>query len=274
MSLEKVSDLTAISSLANDDLLLITKYIGPGDYDSHKMTVTDFNTHLSSFSTNIGNSNLSIDAVSRKLTLNSDPNAIFEILKNGGDNLAKFQASGNRVHFGDNGSSSYQYQFDSLDTSATKFMWSLAGVQGIGFERVSTGAKGNVLKILDGAGTATHHSLRAQAGFDSYLASNGHGNLGIGTTTPQAGKKLHVLGNTKLEGDLLLTGVAGTASRHIVTDASGNLSDLAKVTGWGTPTGTLTRTTFDTSTVTLSELAERVAALITDAKNSLHLLDS
>lgn len=35
-------------------------------------------------------------------------------------------------------------------------------------------------------------------------------------------------------------------------------------TGWGVPTGTATRTTFETSTVTLSQLAERVKALIDD----------
>lgn len=37
-------------------------------------------------------------------------------------------------------------------------------------------------------------------------------------------------------------------------------------TGWGAPTGTLTRTTFDSGTVTLSQLAERLAALITDLR--------
>lgn len=35
-------------------------------------------------------------------------------------------------------------------------------------------------------------------------------------------------------------------------------------TGWGSPTGTPTRTAFDTGTVTLSQLAERVKALIDD----------
>lgn len=39
-----------------------------------------------------------------------------------------------------------------------------------------------------------------------------------------------------------------------------------RVTGWGAPTGTKTRTTFDPATVTLSQLAERVAALIDDAR--------
>lgn len=35
-------------------------------------------------------------------------------------------------------------------------------------------------------------------------------------------------------------------------------------TGWALPTGTLSRATFDQSTVTLAQLAQRVAALITD----------
>lgn len=38
----------------------------------------------------------------------------------------------------------------------------------------------------------------------------------------------------------------------------------SRITGWSTATGTATRTTFVTSTVTLSELAERVKALIDD----------
>ncbi|PDQ19892.1 hypothetical protein CN311_17180 [Mesorhizobium sanjuanii] len=39
---------------------------------------------------------------------------------------------------------------------------------------------------------------------------------------------------------------------------------VAAKTGWGVPTGTFTRTTYVTSTVTLPQLAERVAALIQD----------
>jgi hypothetical protein len=38
----------------------------------------------------------------------------------------------------------------------------------------------------------------------------------------------------------------------------------ARKTGWGAPTGTATRTTFDTSTVTLPQLAERLKALLDD----------
>lgn len=44
------------------------------------------------------------------------------------------------------------------------------------------------------------------------------------------------------------------------------VTPIVQPSGWGTPTGSVTRTTFDTTTVTLSELAERVAGLITDLK--------
>lgn len=46
--------------------------------------------------------------------------------------------------------------------------------------------------------------------------------------------------------------------------ANGNQLIGTRTTGWGTPTGTLTRTSFDPSTATLVQLGERVAALITD----------
>jgi len=65
--------------------------------------------------------------------------------------------------------------------------------------------------------------------------------------------------------------VAGNAAPHFRTEG-GNVVKLYSVGGWGTPTGTLTRTTFDTATVTLSQLAERVAALISDLKTGHQLL--
>lgn len=65
--------------------------------------------------------------------------------------------------------------------------------------------------------------------------------------------------------------VAGNAAPHFLTEA-GDLIKLYSVSGWGTPTGTLTRTTFDSGTVTLPQLAERVAALISDLKTGHGLL--
>jgi len=58
-------------------------------------------------------------------------------------------------------------------------------------------------------------------------------------------------------------------------DASGAINYMngnAAPTGWGTPTNTLTRTTFDTTTVTLGQLAERVGALISDMKTVMGLI--
>jgi len=43
-----------------------------------------------------------------------------------------------------------------------------------------------------------------------------------------------------------------------------NATPVVRPTGWGAPTGTATRTTFATSTVTMEQLAERVKALIDD----------
>ena len=64
---------------------------------------------------------------------------------------------------------------------------------------------------------------------------------------------------------------AGNAAPHFRTE-NGDIVKLYRVGGWGLPTGTLTRTTFDSGTVTLAQLAERVAALITDLRDSHGLL--
>jgi hypothetical protein len=64
---------------------------------------------------------------------------------------------------------------------------------------------------------------------------------------------------------------AGNTAMHIRNE-NGDIVKLYSIGGWGTPTGTLTRTTFDTTTVTLSQLAERVAALISDLKTGQQLL--
>jgi hypothetical protein len=65
--------------------------------------------------------------------------------------------------------------------------------------------------------------------------------------------------------------VAGNAAPHFRTE-NNDIVKIYSIGGWGTPTGTLTRTTFDTTTVTLSQLAERVAALISDLKTGQQLL--
>lgn len=65
--------------------------------------------------------------------------------------------------------------------------------------------------------------------------------------------------------------VAGNAAPHFRTE-NGDVVRLYSVGGWALPTGSLTRTTFDTTTVTTQQLAERVAALITDFYSGQQLI--
>lgn len=62
-------------------------------------------------------------------------------------------------------------------------------------------------------------------------------------------------GSAAFLADVILGGVLSKGGNQLVT---------ARQTGWGAPTGTATRTTFDTATVTLAQLAERMHALIDD----------
>jgi hypothetical protein len=71
-------------------------------------------------------------------------------------------------------------------------------------------------------------------------------NVGIGTTSPS--QQLDVNGSAKATSFVVGTNQVVSARR----------------TGWAAPTGTATRTTFATSTVTLPQLAERVKGLIDD----------
>lgn len=67
--------------------------------------------------------------------------------------------------------------------------------------------------------------------------------------------------------------VAGNAAPVFKTE-NGDTIKIYAIGGWSTPSGTLNRSTFDPSTVTLTELAQRVAALITDLKTGHQLLKS
>lgn len=75
----------------------------------------------------------------------------------------------------------------------------------------------------------------------------GNGNTGFGPTNP--GERVDVTGNVNV------SGVFKVSTNQVVG---------ARKTGWSTATGTATRTSFDTATVTLAQLAERVKALIDD----------
>lgn len=63
----------------------------------------------------------------------------------------------------------------------------------------------------------------------------------------------------------ITSGVNVPAGNYYAVD--GNQVVAGRVTGWGVPTGTSTRTGFDTATVTLPELAQAVKALILDLRS-------
>jgi hypothetical protein len=106
------------------------------------------------------------------------------------------------------------------------------------------------------------------------------GNLLIGTTSENAGStKVLVINNgTAPSGNVTDSFqqyssdiVAGNAAPHFRTE-NGDIVKIYRVGGWGLPTGSFTRTTFATNTVTLEQLAERVAALIQDLRDNHQLL--
>ena len=85
---------------------------------------------------------------------------------------------------------------------------------------------------------------------DTYIIANSQ-KVGIGTLFPDANSYLSVGGSVNVS--------SGSVYR-----VNGTQVVQARITGWGAPTGTATRASFITSTVTLANLAERVKALIDD----------
>jgi hypothetical protein len=106
-----------------------------------------------------------------------------------------------------------------------------------------------------------------------------YGKTGLVIDDPAALNQLIVLDLATGEFKIVLGNLTVTAGDVVVTAGSANLAAGvykiagtqvlgARQTGWVVPTGTLSRATFDQSTVTLPQLAQRLAALITDLMNS------
>jgi hypothetical protein len=100
------------------------------------------------------------------------------------------------------------------------------------------------------------NTLQTASGTNTFLIQNG--------TAPSANRTSHHWYYSADAG-------TGNAAPHFRTE-NGDIVKLYRVAGWGLPTGTFTRTTFDTATVTTAQLAERVAALIQDLRDNHQLL--
>lgn len=134
---------------------------------------------------------------------------------------------------------------------------------------VGSGAGGLVLTASTGAAslgsTAGSVSVSAGGGGAINFQTNGTNRWTIDSTG-----RLSAIA----DGSYDIGNVAGGRVRTIyqngstvVVNASGTKVLGVQQTGWTTdPTGTLTRTTFDSTTVTLANLAARVAALIVDLR--------
>lgn len=102
----------------------------------------------------------------------------------------------------------------------------------------------------------------ADGGTGASSAAAARGNLGLGSIATQDAGSVAITGGA----------VSGLASLAVAGDAdvSGDYKvDSVKVvsnrrTGWGAPTGTASRATFETSGATVGQLAQRLKALIDD----------
>lgn len=89
-------------------------------------------------------------------------------------------------------------------------------------------------------------------------------------------KSLYIDGGLDVTGDITLSAgsdfvvdtATGTRVGTATTQKLGfwNATPVIQATGWGTPTGTATRTTYVTGTATIEEVAERLKGLIDDLK--------
>jgi len=135
-----------------------------------------------------------------------------------------------------------------------------------------------------GAGSLTSSANLTFDGTSFKLATDGHA---IGTTSPRASTTVTIEGANTSSGNFALyvrngsgAGIFSVQNNSVVAIETGPLwIDGAAVLsgrapGWQIPGGTQTRTTYNVATVTLQQLAERVAALINDlhANGGQHLL--
>lgn len=115
-------------------------------------------------------------------------------------------------------------------------------------------------------------SIRMLAGTVSGTTIPGHVDLytanssGVATRAWRVNEAQRLLLGTITDDGTNLAQFAGSLS--LATGSAYKINNvqvvIARITGWATATGTPTRTTFDTATVTLPELAARVKALIDD----------
>lgn len=152
------------------------------------------------------------------------------------------------------------------DSGGTTIGWigGDGGYVGGWFQNLYVGGSGaSTAKIV--ANTSGNIAVSLTGGTDTFTITNS-GSDYI-TTLSDGGTVIKNAANTRyvtIYPGLLTIEHSGTYPR-IVMGGSQVLRD--RKTGWGSPTGTTTRSAFDTATVTTAQLAERVKAIIEDLKD-------
>lgn len=142
-----------------------------------------------------------------------------------------------------------------------KALWAQCNNEG-GTAVVASNASGLAL-FASSQGASNTTALYAEAGNGTAGAFTNNGITGAATvnisSTLATSLALNVQGSVEVSnGNINITNYALQIDNNDVVGP--------RIGGWVAPTGTATRSAFDTSTVTLSELAERVKALIDDLR--------
>lgn len=262
MADSKISSLSsATTPLSGTELCVIVQ-----SSTTVQATVQDI-ANLSS-STNIANSDLTVSSSGiRKLTLGGALSTDGFATRNSADTFNTFETLGDGQFAVRQDAGGNYIQYDS----SKKLVHSATGgrieqTAGLYPHTLSTaGALANGTRTAANAFTIWQNGNFVFGNNSGIQTGNGKWNILLEAgTSPTTNVANHAYMFSK---DI----VAGNTAMHFRSE-NGDEQKIYSISGWGTPTGTLTRTTFATSTVTLSELAERVAALISDLKTGHQLL--
>jgi len=129
---------------------------------------------------------------------------------------------------------------------------------------VAVTTSGSILRFNDGSGGTTNGIWGSSIGL---VSAGGEARIVSRSNIPivfQTGGTINSLAAGTERMRLGTDGILNLATAAAEYRIAGLKAVAARVTGWAAPTGIRTRTTFDPATVTLVQLAERVAALLED----------
>lgn len=172
-------------------------------------------------------------------------------------------------------SDSFQVKYTTASTTVSTGSATFGG--GIGVNGQVSAVKAVFAQSLNGIQEVTvSNSSNGASAYSQIVAANdgtrrayfgvvGSGASGLGgANTAYVGSNgtCYLLANDAVQASIDTSGINLASGKVLRVNATQVVG--ARKTGWATATGTATRTTFDTATVTTAELAERVKALIDD----------